>query len=447
MQPEAIMEEWIRKPWGIWMAYAILGVTSSPIPFFFLGGTRGMAVGLVLAFLMMNTDNSLRQFMRSLRVFLFEDTWTWLLFVWFLIGVLAGIMRAGDDWNIWITLGIDVVMMIYGQFLAQNDRYRRFAIWMALLGMTVHNVFGARYLIVSHANFRESLGDSVDMGMDAIYGVTSHWCGIATFLPIAVAAMMDERRWILKSIGIALCGLCCFCVMYSGFFAPAALLLGGGMLFALLVFANGSRTGNGAVKGAVLAIAMLLLAWQGFRAVKAGNDTRLMDASVRLNSLLKDPAGGEYGGGNSEMGVDTSRAGLAHWSWIKFTERPFLGWGGDIRNNYVTEGHNSLFDFLADYGLLGGGGAMLWLALLMVARTYRTMRRERTIEGNCQFVAACIFFGSGVLNPCWVTNPLCIIFMFGRIYKVSEKRIRLVEPPRRMRVPSPYGAPVPYWRS
>lgn len=416
---ENMMPVRAKRPWGVWTVFATLGMICAPIPFFFLGGSRGLMVGLLFGLVLMTGDGTFRRFMHCLNTFLVKDFWTWFLYAWFLVGVLVGILRAGNDWNIWLTMAINTTALIFGQFLSQSEDYRRFAIWAGLTAIAFQNAISEHWVLAQGLNFRDALGEATRAGVGSAYGETMHWSAVAVFLPIAVAEVLKTRSLAFKVLGCGMVFLCCYCILFSGFAAPTILLLLGTVMCGVMLVTHGRGTVGSLGIALLLAAVLVFVAWQGFQVVRVGNDSRLRDASARINSLLEDPAKGEYGG---QGDADTTRLAMARWGWKMFMERPFFGWGGDIRNNHVTAGHNSLFDFLADYGLFGGGGAFVLFVLLMMSRTYRRLRRERTFESIGQFVATVLFFCSGVFNPLWVSAPACIILLYGRIYVSGNER-------------------------
>jgi hypothetical protein len=403
-----------RRKTGLWIAYAGMAMTLAPSTFFFMGGLRALAVVLILSYMIMTSDNTNGLFLRSIAQFWTRDPLVWVLYLWFMAGVFAGIVRNGEDWNIWLTISLSVLALHYGQFLSRHWSMRPMAVWTGMAILSAHGVLSLRW-ITGGTNIRGALHDSIRTGMDLGYGHTDTWGAIAIFLPIALAEMFRERRLPLKLGGALAIAVCAYCVLYSGFAVPTAMLLLGGLLFGVLLLVYGRRTGVPVAVRGCIALLLMGAAVYGVRVVLTSYDTRLQDASKRFARLIEDPESGGYAG----SGEQSSRLAMARYSWEKFRERPYFGWGGDIRNNRVTLGHNSFFDYLADYGLLGGGGAFALLVLTMIARSARTLRREKSTEAIGHCVASILFLVIGMANPCWISTPAVVIFLYGRFYHAT----------------------------
>jgi O-antigen ligase len=136
----------------------------------------------------------------------------------------------------------------------------------------------------------------------------------------------------------------------------------------------------------------------------------------RFNNFLADPSSGGYG-----EDTELSRTDLMAFSFSKFSQAPFFGVGGNIRTSIYegnAGGHSSAVDFLAILGLLGGGGAFIFLVFLFYRNAFKHLKKDGSFYNSCNLSIMTCFLIGGIMNPYWQSSILMTLFLFEKIYNI-----------------------------
>lgn len=144
----------------------------------------------------------------------------------------------------------------------------------------------------------------------------------------------------------------------------------------------------------------------------------------KIVNLIDDPTSGGY----KDSDVKESRYFASILSWNSYSENPFFGAsGGNIRTNMNVGQHSSAIDSLGAYGLFGGGAALWLIILIMVFVAFQHFFKYRSLENMAALICALSLFVGGFINPIWEgLQPLAVLLLartFRLNKKVSHKRI------------------------
>jgi hypothetical protein len=183
--------------------------------------------------------------------------------------------------------------------------------------------------------------------------------------------------------------------------------------------------------------------WGVYKISTLEDDTRFAGIQYRFKNMIENPEGGGYE-------VKDSRFNLAFISWDTFKRSPFFGCGGTYLDNPGSGGHQAVIDYLAVYGLFGGGPFIAFVILSLI-NSYRRCRMERDWNSFASLACSVIFLIVGIVNPCWYGDPLTILIIYAQPFKRSYSTGQDTLPPvfdhhltpSHQVSYSPYGRPYP----
>ncbi len=146
-------------------------------------------------------------------------------------------------------------------------------------------------------------------------------------------------------------------------------------------------------------------------------DDRYGSIQARFKNFVETPEGGGYD-------AEHSRFLLVFISLDTFRKHPLFGCGGTYLANSKMGGHQALFDFLALYGILGGGGAFVMFVIHCMANAGRRCQQDRNWRSFTAFAGVGIFVVVGIVNPGWIGGPMTTLLLFFHPYRMPTPRYR-----------------------
>lgn len=335
-----------------------------------------------------------------------------LLVIWYGFGVFSKMYLWGaaeTDWRGVMGPVLLVLALLMGFGFMHEDRCVRSFQIALIAAVGVQSAFSG---LVMQEDPTVSRAAWTELGGTWSYGDQAGFALQAMLLPILVWRGLVEQgalRWSL----LAGCAAISFSVTVCNF-ATAILLLALSIPTAALLSLTFVRQRF----FEVLAVALCLLL-VGTGAALLLRDTPLMAPTVeKVERLWEDPISGGYSHRDAEKG---SRWVLAAHSFDAFCQSPLFGSGsGSIRYSEVVGGHSSLFDMLAFYGLLGGGGAFVALVLLLLARALQRLQRHRNWTAVVVATSVVLFLIAGVVNPYWESS-IAMVFLVGMLFRLPQE--------------------------
>jgi hypothetical protein len=312
-------------------------------------------------------------------------------------------MGALVEWKLHV---LCILALFFGLFLRQNPKYTRIGVYIVGLVLFYHAFFANRFVETTGTDMREALGE-----LSGALGHTDYWTMFSMATILLVCYLMDEKNKTFKYIGLVLSLYLYKTILFCGFATPVALFMIGHILLGMACMKFG---GKGAIKVVVhFVLAAALIGGAVLAILKVAtleDDSRFTSIQVRFKNMLEEPEGGGYS-------AEESRFNLARISWATFKDSPIIGCGGTYLNNEGAGGHHAFFDYLAIYGLFGGGGAFICFVVLCICNVYRRCRQERDWKAFGAFASMGIFLMVGVVNPGWYGGPLMMCLLYAQPFR------------------------------
>jgi len=355
------------------------------------------------------------------------------LLIWYFFGVLFSGIRGGmGSLGEWKLHGFSILGLLVGLFLLGNDKFTRFAVYAAGLTMLIHSISANNYVSVTGFDMREALAD-----LSGLLGHTDYWTKFSMITILLVGQLVGEKNKIIKYVGLVIIIYFYKTILLCGFATPVALFI---IAHVFLGWVGLKFSGKGFSKIFVRSSIALALfvgsVWGIYQISYLENVSEYSSIQKRFKNMLEDPQGGGYSRENS-------RFSLAEISLKTFKESPFLGCGGPYLDNEGSGGHQSIFDYLAIYGIFGGGGAFICFVVLCLYNGYKRCRNERDWKAFSSFASVSIFVMVGLVNPGWLGGALYTCLFYGQPFKrpPRSQQLSLVKgnTPR-----SAFSLPLPY---
>lgn len=399
------------------VALLFLAAQTNPIAAYHVGGLRVILSVVFVCLLLGQYKRDDIPFTRACSQMAARNRLMLFLLGWYYLGVIFGMIRGGVIHGFeWKFHASSLTALANGFFLARNPKYRRIMMFLVVGLMVGHAIFAKRYVDATGLDMRAALSD-----VGGALGHTDFWTNYAMLTLLFLGLILEERiRWI-KYVGILMLAYFYRAILFCGFATPVALFIIGHILLSVVMLRFNKKKGVIWVARLVLAACLIVGAVKTVQKIAAlEGDTRFTSIQVRFKNIIDNPEGGGYS-------VEQSRFNLARVSWATFKRHPLIGCGSTYMDNLHTGGHQAVVDFLALYGILGGGGAFIAFVLICLANGYRRCRCERTWTAFCSFAGVGMFAIVGVVNPGWLGGPLSIMLLLVHPYNMIYPRPRQLE--------------------
>jgi len=418
-----------KMSWGVVGSLLVFACILSQSIMERVGGIRTVFVLVVVftAFAQYQKDDC--PFFLAIRRSLNVNRLMMLFLAWYYIGVFFSALRGGMgvlvEWKIHL---VGIISIFYGLFLMQNPKYWRLAVYAASFVLFYHALGANQYVSDTGFDMREALVD-----LSAALGTTDYWTSFSMLTIMLVGNLLEEKNKWIKGVGFVISLYLYKTILFCGFATPVALFIIGHVALGVIFFVYGKKGLLQVMIRLGFCVVMILGSiWSVHKISTMEEDSRFASIQWRFSNMIEDPRGGGYS-------VEGSRFDLAKISWRTFKDSPFFGCGGTFMDNPGSGGHQAVIDYLAIYGLLGGGGAFIVVVILCLRNTFLDCRTERNWVAYSYFSCAVMFSLVGIVNPGWAGWPMAM-FMF---YAHPFKRTRFVPPRPFVPVPPPHlGIPL-----
>jgi hypothetical protein len=402
-----------KYSFGILIAVVFLGALTEPMVSLHIGGIRTIVVVVSLCFIFANYQRGDVPFTLAISQMATLNRKLLILLGWYYFGVILGLLRGGQILNFeWKFHATSIFALICGFFLAQNEKYKRVLIYVVMGFMGIHALFANRYVMETDADMRSAL----DVVAGSL-GHTDYWTCFGMLLILCVGYLVEEKNKTIKIIGSFLALGFYKVIFFCGFATPVALFLVAHIMLAGVSVRFGKK---GVVRkllsiilGSILILGSVYIVLQFSQGEK---DSRYGSIQSRFSKFIEDPSGGGYE-------VENSRFNLIYISLATIREDPWFGCGGSYLMNTKTGGHHSIADFLALYGVIGGGGAFILFVLYCVGNAYRRCGRERNWIAFVSFSGVVMYLIVGIVNPGWMGGPMSTLLLVLHPFKMPKAKL------------------------
>lgn len=306
---------------------------------------------------------------------------------------------------------MNLMGLVMGLFFICNIRFTRLAAYISVFFLLYSTYWLNKYVDMTGESARTALTE-----WEGALGTTSNWQVFGMQIVLILGLLLDEKNRIIKIIGVLVLLLLYRTILLCGFATPIALLIiAHGVLGIIFVFYAKASRFSMLLK---LVIPVVLTGGAMFAFYAIGKfderDKKYSDIQYRFKNVRMDWRGGGY-----DYSTGQSRLELSLLSIELFKKAPIFGVGGvyATTDKHLTGGHQSLFDFFAMYGVVGGGAYLLFV-ILCLKNVIMRYRREQSWFAASQIGATVMFAVGGFVNPCWVGMPVTILFCYGQPFKL-----------------------------
>lgn len=409
-----------RVPFGVWIMAVAWGISFCPLWLSRIGGTWTILGMLLVGLVGLVLKNKGASFEFAIREGLIRNGGMMILLGLYYLMVIVSALRYGFNWNedsfILKLHVVNIIALFFGFFLIKNPRYFRICIYVSALFMLFQATLLRRFVDVTGEGARLGL---IEAG--GVLGHTSNWEGFAMQTLLLLGILLEEKNKVVKIIGFLILPLFYRGILLCGFATPVALfLLGHGVLGILfLLFAKPTKLAlllKVAIPCIFITAMILTVTW--IRTMPP--DSRYRDIQYRFDNFINDPLWGGYERDDRTQ----SRLFLGLVSWESFKRSPVFGTGGVYPSSRVLEygGHQAVVDYLAVFGIAGGGPFILFV-LLCLSNSIRRYRKEQTWVSAASIAVVVIFIGGGCVNPCWYGFPMTVMLLYAQPFKISYFRV------------------------
>jgi hypothetical protein len=376
----------------------------------YMHGSAGFFSLLALAVLAGLMESSFRSTLQSVAALISRNKLLVALVIWYLAGfTLNMFLRGGgvDDWRLVLgPLTIMIGLFFAFGFMGNADCHRYFQIGF-VLAAGVQSFFSAQVLSSSAGIAREMWFETSGAW---VYGNQTAFAFYAMILPVLIWRSFRETGF-LRLLLLASCLFILVTASISSFGISLGLtILGGLIVLALSVFLLRRSFW-------IVLFVFIMISAIGALGYQYTYDNPLFaPAYYRIENFIHDPESGGYTG----VSRSASRWYLAEISIHTFQAEPLVGMGGPREYNPYIGGHSSLFDSLAIYGLLGGGGALGGIILVTLANIARRFRHQPDWETLFGLTTIMLLVVVGIVDPFWEKLiPVAIILV--RPFRLLEE--------------------------
>jgi len=403
----------------------LLAILMEPLVLRWIGGISSVMIAVTICLLVASYKKDDIPFFKAVRQG-FQANKGLLFFLvsfyfWVTVGYFRDIEDVGGNEIKKHLMGIFTLFL--GFFLAVNKKYTRLLI-LAMIPLMLFHAFMAKNYVDSTGNdLRVALRDEEGLGH------TQYWTTFAILSLIILSYLLAEKNKIIKIVGVICLIPFYYVILICGFATPVALFIIGHALLGLAYFRFGPQKSSLFLKRLGLAGGLLVFSVGAVIILSQAKSNVLRNIQYRFKNMLEDPRGGGYE-------REHSRFDLILISIDTFKQYPLLGCGGPSQNNPRSGGHNDWADFLALYGIVGGGAMIIFVCLCLRNTTLRC-KREKEWTAYGRFAAAGMYMIVGIVNPLWTGPTMVILFLLVQPFKLPKQRSVLDYPKLDMRIHNP----------
>lgn len=363
-------------------------------------GFAGFLIILSLAVFAGLVESSFNQTMRTIFQGIAKNKLLIVFVVWYIGGFILNLfLRAGglDDWRLMLSPVVILIGLFYSLgFMDDDASFRSFQIAFILV-VGIQSFFSVQVL-------SQTVNIARQMWLETsgawIYGNQDIFAAYAMLIPILLWRSFHESGRV-RFVLILSCLFILGTTALSSFGTPLALMILSGLVVLLLSVFLLRRNSS------IVVLLALLLPTAAIAGYQYTHENPLFyQAYSRIENFIQDPQSGGYAGES----LSASRWYLAEISIKTFQSEPLVGMGGPREYNPFIGGHSSLFDSLAIYGVLGGGGAICGIILIVLAKATRRFWHERNWEALLALTGILLLAGVGLADPYWEKLlPIAII--------------------------------------
>lgn len=396
-------------PLGVWCICAAFGVMFAIGLEKMIGGSIPRIIIICFGLMVLVDRYQGVPFQAALARTCRDNRWTLTLLATYYAWIVVGCLRVGsfttsfgfDALHVWKGYMMEWFALACGCLFLANPRYRRWGVYAAALFMLLHAVLALQYVGLTGLDLRMSAATTAGS-----YGLSGFWQPFATVTVLLLGYLLSETNKWIRFAGFACLPLLYLAIVCCGFATSLAIFLLGHVVMGVggLLIPGMRRGGRLIVKIVVSALFVAFACAAFMQVVRSVDDRRLVNIQWRFRNLLEAPKGGGYR-------EDASRFSLMSVGWDSFKEAPVLGTGGMFFRNPATRGHHAVVDYLAVYGLIGGGAYILFL-LMGLRNTIRRYRRAPTWTHLSMVSAAVMYLVGGIVNPTWYGVSTMVFYFY-----------------------------------
>lgn len=413
----------LRFPIGLYMLALSFSAQYSQVMWFRMGGAIVTCILMVIATFLCFGKDCRQGFWRDAQKTMAQNNHILILLTLYYIMVVVSWFHAPyevkyEEWSfIWKQHLMDILEFMVVFYLCQNPQRLRLILWICFVANLIQFVIfkGAS----DYYGIAEARGFLGEKGGGAL-GRSVNWQSVVMFALAFAGYLLAEQNKILKIIGFAGLSVFPYFIYKAGFATPVLVGFMGCGVVGLVYFRYGSRRkANTSMRlivliGIVVAIVATLL-WISKRAYTDEKEGASIARRVAdMFESRKSP-------GYQEASYGSNRTKLMLHGLNSFIESPIFGKGGPFPSNtsIVAHDHQAITDYLAHFGLIGGG-PFIAFALICFFYTLKRYRIHQTWQDLTAVGVAAIFFLGGVFNPMWYGSPLQAMLVFCLPFRTRE---------------------------
>ena len=413
----------LRFPIGLYMLALSFSAQYSRVMWFQFGGAIVTCLLMVVAMFLCFGKDCRRGFWCDAQKTMTQNNHILILLTLYYIMVVVSWFHAPyevkyDDWSfIWKQHLMDILEFMVAFYLCQNPYRVRLVLWICLIANLVQfTIFNGVSNYYGIAEARGFLGETAGVSM----GSSSTWESVVMFALAFAGYLITEQNKILKIIGFAGLSVFPYFIFKAGFATPVLVGFMGCGVVGLVYFRYGSRRkANTSMRLFVLiGIIVAVFATLSWIAKRAYTDEKEGSSiAVRVADMFESRKSPGY----QEESYGSSRTKLMLRGLNSFIESPIFGKGGPFPSvrSIVANDHQAITDYLAHFGLIGGG-SFIAFALICFSYTLKRYRIHQTWQDLSAVGVAAIFFLGGIFNPMWYSGPLQAMLVFCLPFRTRE---------------------------
>ena len=412
----------MRFPIGLWMLGLSFSAQFSSVMWVKLGGATVTCILMVVAMFLCRGKDCRNGFWSEMqKTARLNNNIIVLLTLYYIMVVISWFHAPYEvkynEWSfIWKQHVMDILEFMVVFYMCQNPRRIRLFLWICLVAnLITFYKFKSASDYYGIAEARGFLGDEYGGAL----GSSSSWEAVVMFVVAFAGYLMTERNKLLRIIGFSCLSVFPYFILKAGFGVPVFVGLMGLAVVGFVHFKYGKKK-NAAVRLFVLMAVMVAVIVTFFRiAHMAETGSEEQSVAVRAAGLVDDFR--TRGQATHEDSYGVSRTKLMHKGWRSFLKSPLFGMGGPFpsKEGIVANDHQAITDYLAHFGLVGGG-AFIAFVFFCISYTVKRYKIHQTWQDAAAVGVAVIFLLGGVFNPTWYSCPLQSMLIFCLPFKTKE---------------------------
>jgi len=401
---------------GVILTSIALGLNFAPMFMAQLGGSWTVLILACVGLLFIKYQQTDIGFTFALEQEVASNTIMIICLTVYYISVIIGALRWDFSWetesHVVKTHVMNLLGLVMGLFFVVNKSFSRWAAYISIPFLLYSTYWLNRYVSMTGESARFALNE-----FDGAFGSSSNWQVFGMQLFLLLGLLIDEKNKIIKIVGFLVLLMLYRSIFLCGFATPIGLLIMAHGVLGVIFFFFAKATRYSKILKLIIPFALVVGALYAFIAIGSMDekDKRYSDIQYRFKQFRLDWRGGGY-----DYSAGQSRLELIDVSIAAFKQAPLFGVGGvyPTSNKHITGGHQSLFDFFALYGVVGGGAYLLFV-ILCLKNSIVKYRRQQSWFAASQIGVIVMYIIGGLVNPCWVGMPVTVLFFYGQPYMIS----------------------------